>query len=78
MMDTRETTVTKPAEATVPQTAVRDISTLAMCKTFLTKEEIVLAHTSILCLLLPTNGEDTWDPSDVFLKGSVWHKYALK
>ena len=66
-MDTRETPATKAAEVAAPG----DICALATQRTFLTQEEIVLAQTSLCCLLLPKNREVTCDPSDFFLNGSV-------
>ena len=47
--DARETQATKAVEATAPG----DICTLAMCKTFLTQEEIILPQTGTCCLFLP-------------------------
>ena len=52
-MDTRETPAAKAAEAAAPQREPGDICTLATQRTFLSKEEMVLAQTSLCCLLLP-------------------------
>ena len=70
-MDTRETPA---AEAAALLSTSRDICALAMHKTLLTQEEVILAHTGICPLLLPRNREDTQYLSAFFLKGSVWHK----
>ena len=58
--------------AVAPWTAHKRHVHLAMHKTFLTHGEIVLAHTSMCCLLLHRNREDTQEP--FFLKGTVQHK----
>ena len=47
---------------------------LAIKRTYLTQEEMVLAQTGLCCLLLPRNMQDTQVSSDVFLKVSVWQK----
>ena len=69
-MDARKTPLLKAVEATAPT----DVCALAIHKMFLTQEEIILAYTSMCCLLLPRNREDTWDPSASFLKGLLKHK----
>ena len=70
-MNTREILAGKAGEAIAIQTTPSDILTSAIYKTFLTKEEIILAHTNMCWLLLTWNREDIQDPSDIFLKGSV-------
>ena len=52
-MVTRETPAAKAAEAATPQREPRDTCALATPRTFLTKEEMVLAQTGRCCLLLP-------------------------
>ena len=52
-------------------TESRDICALAIQRTFLTQEEVVLALTGLCCLLLPKNREVQHNPPGFFLKGSV-------
>ena len=52
-MDTRETPAAKAAEAATPQREPGDICALATQRTFFTREEMVLAQTSLCCLSLP-------------------------
>ena len=63
-MVTRETQATKVADPTAPQRVPGDISALAVLKTFLTQEKIIIAHTGLCCLLLPK--KQTWH------MGSIW------
>ena len=51
---------------------------LVIFNTFLSKEEFVLSHTGICCLLLPLNIQDTHHPSDFLLEGSVYLGEAFK
>ena len=71
-LDTREIPVTMAAHTTAPHTVPRDA--FAILKTFFTQEEIILAHISMCCLLLPKNRQDTKDTPDLFVKGSEKHK----
>ena len=45
---------------------------LKILKTFLTQEEIVLAHTGMCCLWLPRNRKDTQYSSHFLLKGFLY------
>ena len=72
-MDTKETPAAKDTDAAIAQKIPRDICILTIHKSFLTKEEIIIAHTAMCCLLLPRNREETLEPSDLFLKASVCH-----
>ena len=51
----QETPATKATEVKTFHTAPRDMCALAIHKTFLTQEEIILAHTGMCCLLLLRN-----------------------
>ena len=64
-MDTLETPATKAADATAIQRMPADINALAILKTFLTQEEMTLAHMNMSWLLLPINKEDTWNTYDL-------------
>ena len=54
-MDTKQTPAAKAIYSTAPQRVPRDICILAIVKTFLNHEEIILTHTEMCCLLLPRN-----------------------
>ena len=58
-MVTRETPAAKAAEAATPQREPGDICALAIPRTFLTQEEMVLAQTGRCSLLLPKKREVT-------------------
>ena len=51
--DTKEPPTTKAAYDAAPWSTQRYV--IAIIKTFLTQEEIILAHTGMCCLLLPKN-----------------------
>ena len=70
-MDNRETQTTVPSNTIAHQRVHRDTCAMQILKTFLTPEEIVFANTVMCCLLLPRIKQDTRDPSDLFLKGSL-------
>ena len=65
-MDITKTPGANAEDATAPWRVPNNICTIAILKTFLTKEEIILAHAGKCCLLLPRNKVDTRDPSDFF------------
>ena len=73
-MDTWETAAIKAADTAEPQGAPGDICAFAVTKFFLTQEEITLAFAGMCCLLLSKNKEDTRDPSNILLKGSIQRK----
>ena len=52
-INTGEMQAAKAADTTALQRAPGDISAFMTPKTFLNQEEIILAHTSMCCLLLP-------------------------
>ena len=52
-MDTRDAPAAKAEDAEAPQRVTRDTCALEILRTFLTQEEIILAHTGMCCLLLP-------------------------
>ena len=47
-METKEPQATKAPDTVAPQRVSRDICAFAVPKTFLTQEEIILAHTGML------------------------------
>ena len=65
-MDTRETPAAKAAKP--PKREPRDICALAIQRTFLTHEEMVLPQTVMCCLLLPKKREVTHNPSRLLPK----------
>ena len=73
-MDTRDTSVAKGIDTAAHQRVPRGILPLAILHTFLTQKVIVFTHADICCLLIPRDNEDTQNPSDFFLKGSVHSK----
>ena len=68
-MDTREIPATKVANTAAPHRIPGDICAIAITKTFLTQNEIILEHTGMCCLLLPQNKEYMKDLLNFFLKG---------
>ena len=71
-MYTRETPASKAAQAATPWREPGDISALATQRTFLIKEEMVLADWPVLPISTQNkNKEVTHDPSGFFLKGPV-------
>ena len=76
-MDARETPAAKAAEAAAPQTTRRYICTLVMHKTYLTQEEIFWHILACAACCYPET-DDTWYPSDFFLRSPAWCTYAFK
>ena len=70
-MVTRETPAAKAAEAASPQREARDICALAIPRTFLTQEEMVLVQTGQCCLLLLNKREVTLRSIWLLLNDSV-------
>ena len=54
-MDTWETPATKATDTALPPRVPGEVCIFTTPKTFLTKEEIVLAHTGMCCLLFFEN-----------------------
>ena len=70
LMDNRKAQGTKAADTAALRRVPGDISGFALPKMFLTKKEIILAHSGMCCLFLPTSKKHKQDPFDFFLKGS--------
>ena len=70
-MDTREIPANKAVYTAAPQQVPRGLCALAIPKTFLTQEEISLAHTGICGLLLAKNREEAQDLCNFFLTALI-------
>ena len=73
-MVTKETPAPKAMDTAAPQRVPGYICASAIPKTFLTQDEIILAHMGLCSLLLPKDKMYPSDPSDFFPKGSVWQR----